>query len=190
MGFKADVERLLNPKKISLTVVVTNLLGRRCSNVNVNLIRVDDSFYHDAKKFKGKTGENGEYTEAVLEGGYLIEVSKGRMVLQELHEVWCDGRIEIKLPSVFGWRRRKLTLDWKQVRDFYEIHRSDKNFCFKCKHAYRSLGEIFECKYCGRYFCVEHRLPEAHDCPERDLLKAPPAEYRKIFSGGKTIITH
>jgi len=24
----------------------------------------------------------------------------------------------------------------------------------------------FECKFCGGYFCLEHRLPEDHNCPD------------------------
>lgn len=31
----------------------------------------------------------------------------------------------------------------------------------------------FKCPYCDRYFCVEHRLPENHSCPEYWRAKAP-----------------
>ena len=31
----------------------------------------------------------------------------------------------------------------------------------------------FKCPHCGQYFCVEHRLPENHNCPEYWLAKAP-----------------
>ncbi len=31
----------------------------------------------------------------------------------------------------------------------------------------------FKCPYCDQYFCVEHRLPENHDCPEYWRARAP-----------------
>ena len=31
----------------------------------------------------------------------------------------------------------------------------------------------FKCPYCNQYFCVEHRLPENHNCPEYWRARAP-----------------
>ncbi|MEE9586173.1 MAG: AN1-type zinc finger domain-containing protein [Nitrososphaerales archaeon] len=43
----------------------------------------------------------------------------------------------------------------------------------------------FTCSYCGKKFCVDHRIPENHDCTEiwmaRPPLKAPPPPSRKRF---------
>jgi len=31
----------------------------------------------------------------------------------------------------------------------------------------------FKCKYCGEFFCAEHRLPEKHDCPGIFAVSSP-----------------
>ena len=36
----------------------------------------------------------------------------------------------------------------------------------------------FVCAYCGRSYCVHHRLPEAHSCSNLHLARAPPASLR------------
>lgn len=42
----------------------------------------------------------------------------------------------------------------------------------KCQHCGSDTGLPFRCPFCGGLFCVEHRLPEAHMCPNfrRDLV--------------------
>jgi len=35
----------------------------------------------------------------------------------------------------------------------------------KCAKCGKDIALPFKCKYCGKYFCEEHRLPEFHDCP-------------------------
>lgn len=35
----------------------------------------------------------------------------------------------------------------------------------KCDRCGKDEYMPFRCKYCGGYFCAEHRLPEMHDCP-------------------------
>ncbi|MEM3673523.1 MAG: AN1-type zinc finger protein [Candidatus Bathyarchaeia archaeon] len=35
----------------------------------------------------------------------------------------------------------------------------------KCEQYEREVDLPFECKFCGGYFCLEHRLPENHNCP-------------------------
>jgi len=34
----------------------------------------------------------------------------------------------------------------------------------KCEYCGKEVDLPFECKFCGGYFCVEHRLPENHEC--------------------------
>ncbi len=34
----------------------------------------------------------------------------------------------------------------------------------RCDNCGREVDLPFRCNYCGGYFCVEHRLPEFHDC--------------------------
>ncbi len=33
--------------------------------------------------------------------------------------------------------------------------------CYYCK---KKISMPFKCKFCGKYFCAEHRLPENHEC--------------------------
>ena len=34
----------------------------------------------------------------------------------------------------------------------------------KCSYCGEEVSLPFKCKFCGKYFCAEHRLPENHDC--------------------------
>ena len=34
----------------------------------------------------------------------------------------------------------------------------------QCDHCGKDEYMPFRCKYCGGYFCAEHRLPEMHNC--------------------------
>ncbi len=34
--------------------------------------------------------------------------------------------------------------------------------CYACEEK---VGLPFKCKFCGNFFCEEHRLPENHECP-------------------------
>jgi len=35
----------------------------------------------------------------------------------------------------------------------------------KCSFCGKEEPLLFKCKYCGKFYCVEHRLPEKHECP-------------------------
>lgn len=35
----------------------------------------------------------------------------------------------------------------------------------RCEVCGKDVLMPFKCRYCGGYFCAEHRLPEKHDCP-------------------------
>jgi len=56
-------------------------------------------------------------------------------------------------------------------------------FCTFCKKKINSITGFF-CKYCKKWFCAEHRLPENHKC--KGNLKSPSAEYRVIYNGKTT----
>lgn len=63
----------------------------------------------------------------------------------------------------------------------------------KCEVCGKELIIPYRCKYCGGYFCVEHHLPEKHNCVGlvRGRWKYEPTEYRvekpKIFFKPQTI---
>jgi Zn-dependent protease len=46
----------------------------------------------------------------------------------------------------------------------------------KCQKCQEEVFLPFRCPYCGGYFCPEHRLPEAHECPNMELARAPKEE--------------
>ncbi|MEM3696629.1 MAG: AN1-type zinc finger domain-containing protein [Candidatus Bathyarchaeia archaeon] len=48
----------------------------------------------------------------------------------------------------------------------------------KCQKCQQEVFLPFRCPYCGGYFCPEHRLPEAHQCPNMELARAPKEETR------------
>ena len=43
----------------------------------------------------------------------------------------------------------------------------------KCEKCGVDVDLPFKCSYCGRLFCVEHRLPEGHECSEYWRVKIP-----------------
>lgn len=40
--------------------------------------------------------------------------------------------------------------------------------CETCGKKFEGFADTFCCKYCGKYSCTEHFLPENHDCPNPD----------------------
>jgi len=50
----------------------------------------------------------------------------------------------------------------------------------KCHQCGQEVFLPFRCPYCGDYFCPEHRLPENHDCPRKDLARTPKEEPQSI----------
>ena len=48
----------------------------------------------------------------------------------------------------------------------------EKKYLMKCAYCGKEIeGLPYKCRYCGEYFCVEHHLPENHNCP---ALSHPP----------------
>jgi hypothetical protein len=89
--------------------------------------------------------------------------------------VWCELSREAKrtrLARVF-WGGIRFYLVSKYhflVRDLIGRKSSKMTECEVCG---KKLFMPFQCNFCGRYFCNEHRLPENHDCafaPERSPL--------------------
>lgn len=56
----------------------------------------------------------------------------------------------------------------------------------RCDYCGREVALPYRCKYCGGLFCVEHHLPEKHDCP--GLSKAlSPATVERSYRAARAI---
>jgi Zn-dependent protease len=56
----------------------------------------------------------------------------------------------------------------------------------KCKQCSAETYMPFKCPYCGHYFCVEHRLPENHNCSEYWRVSAPREQSARTLETAKT----
>lgn len=52
----------------------------------------------------------------------------------------------------------------------------------KCQYCGSEVPLPFKCPYCNRYFCVEHRLPENHACPESWRARVPRPETPPVIT--------
>jgi tRNA(Ile2) C34 agmatinyltransferase TiaS len=182
------MEPLLNPKKISLTIEVKNFIGIKQKNVNLKLIRIDDYLYYKPKEYESKTDEEGIANfNSILEGAYLVQILKNKILVEKILEVRKNDTIEIRLPIMFGLFKKEQKVSDEEVNKIYEKYRIDTYVCFKCKNKYKSWTDKFLCKYCKKYFCSKHRLPEEHNCWGEP--KALPSGYNVIFSSGQTIVS-
>lgn len=59
--------------------------------------------------------------------------------------------------------------------------------CSKCKEKFKGYTDIFYCKYCRKYFCSNHRLPENHRCSGNP--KPLPTASREIYSREKRTVS-
>lgn len=50
----------------------------------------------------------------------------------------------------------------------------------KCDFCGKEVYLPFVCKYCGGKFCVEHRLPENHNCPSLKKARPPPEKHELL----------
>ena len=53
----------------------------------------------------------------------------------------------------------------------------------KCQYCGEDVVLPFRCSYCNQYFCVEHRLPENHACPESWRARVPRLEEPPVITG-------
>ena len=179
---------LLNPKKISLTIEVKNFIGIKQKNVNLKLIRIDDYYYHQPKEYESRTNEEGIANfKSILEGAYLVQSLKNKILVEGILEIRKNETIKIKLPTIFGLFKKEQKVSDEEIKKIYQKYRIDSNVCFKCKKEYKGYTDRFLCKYCEKYFCSEHRLPEEHNCWGEP--KAPSGGFREIHTTKGIIAT-
>jgi Zn-dependent protease len=54
-----------------------------------------------------------------------------------------------------------------------------------CEKCQKEVFLPFKCPYCGNYYCSEHRLPENHDCPNMEQVRAPKEETQTAIIQGQ-----
>jgi len=52
----------------------------------------------------------------------------------------------------------------------------------KCDYCGKEVALPFKCPYCGGKFCIEHHLPENHECPGLQALKQRLREQGTMFT--------
>ena len=179
---------LLHPKKYRLKIEIRNFIGIGHHKIDIKLKRIDDYFYYKPKEYKKKTNEKGVAVFSLIpEGAYLLQISKGKSRIEKIIEFDKNTNLKIRLPLFFGLFSKEKKVDENRIKDVYEKYRIDTYVCFKCHRKYKDWTDKFLCKYCGKYFCSDHKLPEKHNCwgkPE----PPPGSGYRIIFSGDKANI--
>lgn len=178
---------LLNPKKISITIKIKNLIGIKQKNAKIKLIRIDDYFYYKPKEAERETNDEGiaEF-KSILQGAYLVQILKNKIFIEQILELRKSDYLKIRLPAIFGLFKKEQKISEGELKKTYQEYRIDTDVCFKCKKKYEDYTDKFLCKYCKKYFCSKHRLPEKHNCWGK--AKAPPGAYRTLFSRGQTIV--
>ncbi|MEM3873192.1 MAG: AN1-type zinc finger protein [Nitrososphaeria archaeon] len=54
----------------------------------------------------------------------------------------------------------------------------------KCEYCGQDEPLPFKCSYCGKFFCIEHRLPEKHSC-EKIVFATPPSKRKEVYKPRK-----
>lgn len=79
------------------------------------------------------------------------------------------GMLDVSLPKFpkisFLTKKENIKEKWflpkKVIKKKNKSSAPISGKCAKCK---KSVVMPYKCKFCGRIFCDEHRLPENHDC--------------------------
>jgi len=178
-----------------LKVKVINFLGRKWANANIKLIKIDDNFYHNPEITEGKTNDKGIANFNISVGTYFIEVSTKKVVVQKIITTEADDTFTVRMPSLFGFIKMEKIVSEGFRNKFYEKARTDYEKCFFCKKHYEksvagSFADRFKCRYCEKYYCYEHRIPENHKCWGNP--RAPHVNFTEIHhgSGRVEVIVH
>ncbi len=148
-----------------VTVAVTDILVKEAPKAEVYLIKIDDYFYGRQNKKKGETNKDGFVKfKSVSDGAYLVRVTNKKSIVEKIYEIEDNNWIRIRLPLFFNLLKRSKSANREIIRNIYEKYRTDRKKCFKCKKSFKGMSDVFMCKYCEKFFCAEHRVPETHKC--------------------------
>ena len=137
---------------------------------------IDSSLSMDTKieKYKGagKESESGKSFTPSICGKCKKEVPAENL---ELHQLRCKGqtrkpleRKDVRPKFSKTKKKNKNKADkFEKEEDFdtliaAAIEENSKCASHKCKTLTATLGQ--NCKFCGKRFCLEHRIPEVHGC--------------------------
>lgn len=73
-------------------------------------------------------------------------------------------------------KSKKVVYLEKQQLKFRKYH--TENFCAHCDKKYTSWTDVHQCRYCKKYFCATHWVPETHGCHGKPLR--PPSGFREV----------
>lgn len=62
------------------------------------------------------------------------------------------------------FQRKKPSEKWFAPQEVRKSERPKAPLTGRCSFCEQHVTMPYKCKYCGKLFCDEHRLPENHDC--------------------------
>ncbi len=182
---------LPKPKRIKLKLLLRNRLSIPQPNLKVNLYRIDDDIFEDNPNILHFiTNDEGVINKSIPEGVYVAQIVKRKSIFEKVIDTYKKKFFIITTPITFGLFSKKYEISMDKIQEIYEQQRTDLKFCFKCKKRYSSLSDRFKCNYCGKYFCIKHRLPENHNCKGMNNIKSPPSSLREIHTASGKIIAY
>ncbi len=162
-------------KRFTLNIYLKNLLFKPIQNTSVELRKIDFNFFDTvtskkgrrskSKIFKSKTSKKGVVTfKNINEGIYVIRFKKNKKKKKKLIEVNLNTIKNIYAPLGFSLFKRNKKIDNEKIISILNDVRSDLNYCSSCNGKYLGFSDRFKCHRCGKYFCLDHHLPEDHGC--------------------------
>jgi len=164
-------------KLFSLKINLRNILFRPLRDVRLELKKIDFDFFDTivskkgrrsnlkSKIFKAITSDEGIADfKKIDEGTYIAKFIKKSSIFEKVIEVHSSLTKKIYAPLIFSFFKINKKIDNEKIRDILDKTRSDLNYCSFCDGKYDGFGDRFRCRYCGKYFCLDHYLPEDHKC--------------------------
>jgi hypothetical protein len=176
----------MNTKNTLIKINVTNKYNKPIKNAKIKLIKIDDNFYDKQLIFENHTNEEGFSEFNIFPDDYLLQISKRNFYSEQIVHIEKKEIIELQLPIIFGWLKKENKIHEDELKKTYEQNRTDHKLCFYCKKKYDNYLDKFSCKYCHKYYCTEHRIPEYHKCSGNP--KSVSKTHREIYSSGNTTI--
>ena len=169
---KRNQKRKTNKKEfIKSIITLRGYFGKLRKNITLELVRLDNNFYdrvtnklHGKRKskidYKGITNETGELKiDKIEKGKYLIKIFQNGKINEKIIDL--KENVTLKIPPFLINNK---ILSPQDLMNNYEIIRTDRQYCAFCDGKYLDFTDKHDCKYCNKFYCEDHRLPEDHKC--------------------------